>query len=155
MITTLQGWDDNSRLVTQTDDNGRATGYGYDAVDRKISETLADGEAWSRLYDTDSLNTQWTDPNGTTCLQMFDGIGRLVDKAVVPGAGVVGTTFERIGFDGASRATRIEGNDILGNTLTCRFEYDSLDNTTKDANAGTVDSVHDGVGNRTQVTIPA
>ncbi len=153
-IVTTQSWDDNSRLVGQTDDNGHATGYGYDAVNRKTSEALADGEAWGWLYDTDNQNTQWTDPNGTTCLQMFDGIGRLVDKAIVLGPGVVGTTFERIGFDGASRATRIEGNDILGNTLTCRFEFDSLDNTTKDQNAGTVDSVHDGVGNRTQVTYP-
>ncbi len=85
----------------------------------------------------------------------MDGLNRLKSKTVTRGPGVLGATYETIGYDGASQATKIETDDVLGGVLLCRFEYDSLDNTTKDANAGTVDSVHDGVGNRTQVTIPA
>ncbi len=153
-ITTLQGWDDNSRLVTQTDDNNHATTYGYDAKDRRTSETLADGTAKSWQYNEDDNNTQWTDANGTVCLHAFDGLNRLKTKTVTRGPGVLGATYETIGYDGASQATKIESDDILGGVLTCRFEYDSLGNTTKDQNAGTVDSVYDGVGNRVQCTYP-
>jgi len=42
-ITTAQTWDDTSRLVAQTDDNGKATTYTYDPLNRKTATRYADG----------------------------------------------------------------------------------------------------------------
>src|SRR5262249_42722405 len=42
-IALLQAWDDTSRLVSETDDNGCITRYAYDSLDRKIVTQHPDG----------------------------------------------------------------------------------------------------------------
>jgi len=156
VITTLQAWDDNSRLVTQTDDESKTTSYGYDAKDRRTRVTYADGTVWTYVWNEDNHNTQWTDANGTQCTQAFDGLERLKRREVAARpVYVLGATYEEFGYDGASQTTKVETDDIFGNTLLCRFEYDSMDNRTQDKQGSlSVDSVHDGVGNRTDILYP-
>ena len=106
-------------------------------------------------YDVDNHLTQWTDPNGTVCAHAFDGLDRLLSRAVTRGPGVRGAVGETHGYDGVSRRTLLATDDGAGNPVACLFAYDSLDNPTKDQQGAlSVDSVHDGVSNKTQCTYP-
>ena len=73
------------------------------------------------------------------------------------GSGVIGSTLEEFGYDGASRVTLARNNDgINPGTMACIFAYDSLSNRTRDDQMGiAVLSEYDGVGNRTKLTYPA
>ena len=156
VITTLQAWDDDSRLISQTDDNGHATAYGYDALNRLTTITYADMTTRTTAFDTDDHLTVWTDQNGTQADMTHDGLDRLLSRSVAPGPGVIGSTSETFGYDGASRVTLAQNNDgINPGMMDCLFEYDSLSNRTKDQQATlAVDSLYDAVSNRTQITYP-
>lgn len=158
-IETRQAWNDDSLLVSQTDDNNHVTGYTYDDQNRLIAITYADGTAWTRLFDSDDHVTQWTDQNGTVVsmnsIGAHDGLDRILSRGVTPGSGVIGSTSENFGYDGAGRLTYAANNDGVTGTVTSELEYDSLSNRTKDQQGGlSVDVVADAVSNRTEVTYP-
>ena len=156
IITTRQAWDDDSRLISQTDDNNHATGYTYDALNRLTAITYADTTTRTTQFDTDNHVTQWTDQNGSIVVMNYDGLDRLLGRTVTRGTGVVGSTLENFGYDGAGRTTLAQNDDgINPGTMDRLFEYDSLSNRTKDQQGIlSVDSVFDGVANRTQITYP-
>ena len=155
-ITTTRTFDDNSRVTDRTDDNGHTTSYDYDNLNRLTELTYDDGTSRTTQYDTDNRVSQWTDQNLTECDMSYDGLSRLLSRDVTPGAGVIGSTSEVFGYDGASRITFTENNDgFPEGTMTCDFTYDSMHNRTQDNQMGlAVDSVHDGVGNRIECTYP-
>jgi RHS repeat-associated core domain len=156
LITTRQVWDDDSRLVSQTDDNNHVTSYVYDGLNRMTGITYADLTTRTTQFDTDNHLIQWTDQNGTTVAMTYDGVNRLLGRTLgTHPAFVIGGTFETFGYDGNNRVTHAVNDDGIMGSMTCDFEYDSLSNRTKDQQGAlSVDSVYDGVSNRTQITYP-
>ena len=112
-IITRSQYDDDSALVAQIDHNGNTTSYQYDHLGRMLAVIYADKSKRSNVYNTDSQVASWTDPNGTLCNMSYDGLGRLLRRDVTPGTGVKGTTKELFHYDGASRTTLVQNDDIF------------------------------------------
>jgi RHS repeat-associated protein len=148
-LVTSQAFDDSSRLVSQTDDNGNTTNYLHDALDRQIQETFSDGTFRTETFDVHDNAVTGTNANGTTFNATFDLLERFSSRTFVPGPGVlVDTTFEQGAYNGLSRVTR-----AVDDNSTVTFTYDSLRNVRSETlNGLTVTSSHDGVGNRTSLS---
>ena len=155
-IITLQTWDCDSRLVSQTDANGHTTSYEWDEQNRKKKNILANGLFKQIFWNIDNQVAEWTDENQTSCQQTFNGLNLLLDRIVAPGPGVIGSNSESYGYDGARRPTKLDSPDgINPGVRALRLKWDSLSNLTQEDQAGKlVDSVFDGVGNRTSCTYP-
>lgn len=158
-ITTSQTWDDATRLVSQTDDNGNTTTYTFDALDRRTAETFADGTATTAAFDVHDNAVMTVDGNGSVVTSQYDLDNRLISKAIVPGAGVSpDTTAETFSYDGRSRLTLAEDNDSR-----VTRSYDSLSHVISETTffdapfteGLTTVCVHDGVGNHTSCTYPS
>ena len=156
-IRTTQTWDDDSLLTGRSDDNGHGTRYAYDGLGRLIETTFGNGTKRSQSYNTDNQVVAWTDQNGTTCTLTYDGLARTVERRANRATGVLGATVERIGYDGASRTTIVQSDDIFSSTLmNCVFRYDSLSNRVFDGQGAlSVLSSYDGVSNRLSCSYPA
>ena len=92
-IVTGQAWDDSSRLITQTDDNGNVTTYTYDALDRLVTTTVADQTTTTSTYDTHDNRLTMTDGNGTVATWTYDLLDRRTTTSVNRASGIVGTTW--------------------------------------------------------------
>jgi RHS repeat-associated protein len=170
-IVTRQTWDDDSRLTAQTDPNGNTTRHAYDSLGRRIVTRLADGtlrqvgggatwpagapqpdlSGFVSGYDSQNHPVTTTDPNGTVVTAVYDALGRLTGKAIVPGAGVsADTTFERFQYDGMSRMVRAEDDDSV-----VERRYDSVHHLTGESlNGQTTTSTFDGLGNALECRYP-
>jgi YD repeat-containing protein len=151
-IVTGQEWDANSRLAAQIDDNGNATRYAYDALNRRIVTQMADGTfhqvgsgaGWAKGapapdltgftsgYDEHDNALLTTDANGSVVTAVHDLLNRVISKTITPGAGVAeaangGTTLETYEYDGLSRMVQAQDNDSL-----VKREYDSMSNIVKE-----------------------
>jgi len=151
LIETIQVWDDSSRLVAEIDDNGNATEYFYDPLDRRTQIIFADGTGRDFEYDVHDNLMQEIDANGTTLRYGYDLLNRRIGtNALVIGAGVSGeTTFEVFGHDGLSRLVLAADDD---STIT--RTYDSLANVRSETlsvvgvgGGMTTAFGYDGVGN--------
>lgn len=158
-ITMTRTYDRNDRLVALTDDNGRTTTFTYDALDRKRSETFADGTSSSWTYDADDNVTTLTDAVGNVQTNTWDGLNRLVEKTVVPAAGVEGSTRWAFQYDGLSRVVLgTDENDAgdPGDDAVVEWRWDSLARLLVEVQgAFTVSSTVDGVGNGLALTYPS
>ncbi|UCC29379.1 MAG: hypothetical protein JSU86_14400 [Phycisphaerales bacterium] len=150
-IVTTQAWDDTSRLVGQTDDNGNTTAYIYDALNRMTTQDYADFTQHSYTYDVHDNRITATDANGSVATNTYDLLDRLTNRTIVPGAGVSSdTTFEIYRYDGLSRIVHAEDDDSL-----VTRSYDSLSRVTRETlNGQTTTSTYDGVGNQLTCTYP-
>ncbi len=151
-ITTRQAWDESSRLISQTDDNGNATVYIYDALDRKIATTYADGTVHHTVFDVHDNPVLTLDANGTYVTNQFDALDRLVRRDIAVGPGVSDdTTFENYRYDGRSQLVWAEDDDS-----TVQMDYDSLSRVLRDIQNGTVvASSYDPAGNLTALFYPS
>jgi RHS repeat-associated protein len=151
-ITTLYGWDRNSRLTSLADDNGNFTRYAYDALNRRTVETFADQTTRVYDYDRDDNVIRYTDNAGNIHSNRYDALDRLVAKDVARAPGVEGTTQWRFEYDGLSRRTKMTDNNdpaSPADDILCEFRYDSLNRLlTEVQGSRQVSSVFDGVGNR-------
>lgn len=122
-IMTLQTWDGNGRLTSQTDPNGNMTIYGYDALDRRILTQFADGVTRERqVYNRDGTLFSHLDARGVQTTYTYNEAAQRIAAAFgnVP-PGQEQTTFQAWRYDGLGNMTRAEDNDTI-----CSFEYDSL-----------------------------
>lgn len=149
-IVTSQGWDNTSRLISQTDDNGNSTTYSYDALNRRTATTYADGTVHRTTYNVHDNPITMTDANGSIATCTYDLNNRLNSKTITRGTGVLGTTFESFKYDGRSRLVLAKDDD---SEIT--RSYNSLSNMTREAlNGKTTISIYDGVGNMLSCTYP-
>ncbi|MGE4180793.1 MAG: RHS repeat-associated core domain-containing protein [Limisphaerales bacterium] len=157
-ITTLSSWDGNSRLISLIDDNGNATRYTYDALNRRVLETFADNTTKAYEYDGDDNVVRFTDNAGNVHQNRYDGVHRLVAKDVTRAPGVEGTTQWKFEYDGLSRRTlSFDNNDPAnaGDDALCRFQFDSLNRLVKEIQGShEILSTFDGVGNRVSLRYP-
>lgn len=150
-IVTGTSWDDSSRTIGRTDDNGNTTAYAYDALDRRVFELRADGTEHSYVYDVHDNVASSTDANGNVVTNTYDELNRLTNRSIAVGAGVSNeTTFEIYQYDGVGRLRRAEDNDAV-----VTRDYDSMSNVRRETlNGENVDSSYDGVGNQNFCTYP-
>ena len=158
-IVTSTTYDADSRVVTLTDNNSNTTRYVYDALNRKTSETLADGTTTSYGWDADSDLVTTTDNNGTVSNNTYDAIDRLMQTSITPAAGVIGTTLNTYQYDGLNRVTQMtDNNNPSDNTSasTVSFAYDSLSRVVEENQNAThaVDSAWYAQAQRTALTYP-
>ncbi len=151
-IVTRQAWDDTSRLVGQTDDNGNTTTYQYDPLNRKVTTVYADGTEWTYEHEAHDLEVRAEDANGNVVTSQYDLLDRVLRSDISPGPGVSNdTTFEVFEYDGLSRVVSAEDDD----SLVVRA-YDSLNNTIQEVlNGRTTQSAFDGVGNMIECIYPS
>lgn len=150
-IVVSNVWDDSFRLVARMDDNSNATTYAYDALNRMVQETLADGTGTTNSYDVhDNLVTR-RDANGNAMGSVYDLLDRMTTRTIVPGPGVsTNTTFESFHYDGLSRLVDAEDDDSI-----VQFQYNSLGGVlSQQLNGETTTSSFDGVGNTLQCIYP-
>ena len=151
-ITTFQIWDDNSRCVSRGDDNGNATAYDYDALDRPTATHSADGTSESSTFDVHDNKLTHTDANGTVVTNTYDALDRLTNRSIAVGPGVSNdTTFESYAYDGLSRKIESQDDDVI-QTFTWTSMSDFLSET---LNGDTTSATYDGVGNRLTLTYPS
>jgi RHS repeat-associated protein len=159
-ISTAITWDDSNRIISQTDDNGNATGKDYDSLNREIRKRFADGTQYDYAWDVHDTPIDFTDANGTVVTYTHDLNDRVTRRNVAPGVGVsTQAVLEIYSYDGLSRTTRAEDDDSL-----VTFCYDSLSHVIEEslqinpggpsATSGTVTSVFDGVGNKLRCVYP-
>lgn len=150
-ITTSQNWDDDSRLTAQIDDNGNATAYIYDPLNRLAATVCADSTGQTNYYDVHDNAVLSFDANGTAVINSYDLLNRLVRRDVNVGTGVSpATTFESFSYDGLSRLVKAQ-NDA---SLITR-SYDSLSHLTVEVeNSLTNRCRYDGVGNELECQYP-
>ncbi|MBW8017968.1 MAG: RHS repeat protein, partial [Planctomycetes bacterium] len=150
-IKTGRTYDDNSRLIGQTDDNGNTAGYEYDALNRWIRTTYADGTVVTSTYDVYDDTVGTVDAAGTVSVRGYDKLHRLTRGRHTPGTGVSNDpNFEDYRYDGLSRMVYAENN----NSVVTRA-YDSLSNTVEEVQSGRViRSTYDGLGNKLSCTYP-
>lgn len=145
-ITTTQSFDDSSRLIAQTDDNGHTTSYGYDSLDRRTSTTFADGTMTVESFDVHDNAVTMTDANANVVMNSYDVLDRLTQRTITVGPGVSNdTTFETYAYDGLDRLRSAVDDDS-----TVVLSYDSLGHIITDNQSGrAVNCTFDAAGNRT------
>ncbi|MEK6677459.1 MAG: hypothetical protein AABZ47_17630, partial [Planctomycetota bacterium] len=117
-------WDDSSRIVSLTDDNGNTTTYTYDPLDRVTAITYADGTQQVYGYNIFGNVFDSIDANGTIVVNEYDKLNRLVSRTVTPGPGVAAdTTQVTYKYDGLSRVVFAQDDDS-----TVVRKYDSYGN---------------------------
>ncbi|MBL4850239.1 MAG: RHS repeat protein, partial [Planctomycetes bacterium] len=119
-------YDRNSRLLSVRDDNGNQTSYGYDALNRKISQTNADSTQYLYVFDRDSNLRTVQDPNGSISTKSYDAIERMVQCSVTRAAGVLGTTLETFSYDGIGRIVQCTDNNGAQTDATIERVYNSV-----------------------------
>lgn len=121
-IVTARAYNLNGHLMSETDDKGNTTSYGYDSLNRRNTITYANTTAWSCTYYLRGLMKASTDPNGTVVDYTYDDDGRPVIETVAPGnPDVIGETTAQFQYDGLARLTSAQ------NTVsTVLREYDTL-----------------------------
>ncbi|MEU9961256.1 DUF6531 domain-containing protein [Streptomyces sp. NPDC050982] len=141
-------YDRNYRLTATVDGAGHRTTYGYDALDRQVSVTRADGAIARAAYDGVG-NTLWVvDENGTETVNLSDADGRIVERRS-SGKGT-DVEVERFNYDGLGRLI-----GATSDTGTIRWTYDSLSRPLTEERAGRlVSAFYDAAGNTVALAYP-
>jgi len=152
-------WDDNSRLLSVSDDKGNTTRYAYDSLNRKILDTFADTTTNQYFYDHDSNLIRLIDENGSQFTYTFDGINRMTRLSITRATGIGGTTEQIFEYDGLSRLTQATDNNDPGTAsddLAVTALYDSLSRKIEEIQQGgfVISADFDGLGNQIQLTYP-
>jgi len=159
-IKTMKTYDDSSRLVSETDDNGNATTYEYDALNRIARVVMPDGEDYKTTYDQNGNVSTYTDARDVVITQQYDLNNRLVSRAL-SGTIVPGTTSESYKYDGLGRL--IEATNDFAKIVR---KYDSRSNVVLEiqnvdapsflaSNDRIVQYDHDNANNLTQIVYPS
>jgi RHS repeat-associated protein len=160
-IVTTTIYDASSRVIALTDNNGNTTQHAYDALDRRISETLPDGTPPTiYTYDPDDNVITLKDNNRSLQTHSYDGLNRRTQTKVTPSATfmVIGTTLNTYQYDGLSRMTLMtDNNDPADPTSvsTVTTAYDSLSRVVEEVQNGhAIDSSWTAQARRTDLIYP-
>ena len=138
LVTLQTERDANSRVTSRTDDTANRTLYAYDALNRRVAQTNADGGWRTFSYNRDHDRIGERDENNTSHTFVYDGLGRLVSHQLTPdpaktnAAGLpmlTGTTLQTFAYDGLSRLIRSTDNNDpadANDDWVVETRYDSL-----------------------------
>ncbi|MBI4470144.1 MAG: hypothetical protein HY650_12565, partial [Acidobacteria bacterium] len=138
-VTLQTTWDANSRIIARVDDNGNATRYQYDNLNRGVRVVFADGTMNVHAYDADHNRLQTTDENRSVIARQYDGINRPINLNITRGSGVIGTTQQSFQYDGLSRLVRAVDNNEPGDSAddaVVTLAYDSLNRRLEEVQNG-------------------
>jgi len=125
-LTTLADvrfeYDDQGRLHTQTDQNGRQQHFQYDDHGRLITQLDEHNRTWRFDYDNAGRLVSQTDPSGRTT-EMRYGAFAQPEARVLPNG-----TEIRYEYDAERNLTAV----INGNGQAHRFEYDGCERLTRE-----------------------
>ncbi len=145
--TTLSEYDKNGNMVKLTDPNGRETNNTYDALNRLITTTDAEGIVVENEYDEAGNKTAVIDGKEQRTEFTYDGLNR---NTAITDAANKSTTFE---FDAINKMARV---DAKGQRT--EYGYDSRNRLTTVSYTGrTQDNrsyAYDATGNLLAVTEP-
>ena len=132
---TSNTYDKNGNKTSATDPRGNTTWFSYDARNRLITVTYADGTQKQTSYDAAGNKTEEIDENGFSTTFAYDALNRLVTQTrKMNGSGPdLVTTFS---YNNANR--KISVTDPNGNVTT--MAYDNLQRNT---------AITDALGNTT------
>lgn len=149
---TAQVWDDASRVVERTDPNGNTTSYTFDDADHLTAVGHPDGSRHTVTFDSRGNRTGWTDANGTTVVESYDEMDRLVRREVRPGPGVAtDTTTETYAYDVLGRLVA-----AVNDQHAVEWVHDrSSPSVTEEQDGRTVRSTYDGAGRRVALDHPS
>ena len=148
LVVTGTEYDANSRVASRADDLTNRTVYAYDALNRLVAQTNADGGTRTPTYDRDHNPTTLLDENNTLHTYVYDTLSRRVSHTIAPdnsktnSAGLpllVGTTFQTYAYDGLSRLIRGTDNNDPATTnddWTVTTVYDSLNRMVEEVQNG-------------------
>ncbi|MCI0633905.1 MAG: hypothetical protein L0206_08340, partial [Actinobacteria bacterium] len=158
-------YDRNDRIVGRRDDNGNLTEYAYSNRNQVIQEVHPDLSFSTFAYDPDGNLVLRIDPNGTSVVQSFDELDRLLSTTATPASGnpfgVIATTVQTFAYDGLGRMRlATDDNDGPANASIVEYDYDSLARVVVERNriggvAYPVSAGFDGVGNLKTLTHPS
>jgi len=115
--------DGEDRKMSETDQAGKVTRFGYDAAGRLAKVTDALGGETTYEYDEVSNRISQTDPNGNTKYWEYDNLGR-VTRHMLPDGKSESYVYDPNG-------NLIEKTDFNGDTVG--YEYDGYNRLTKKA----------------------
>ena len=155
-IVTTQTFDENSRLISQSDDNTNTTYYVFDSLNRRTQTIYSDGSREVSVFDTHNNPVLVTDRDSNTVAYVYDSLNRPVTNTITRAASVSGTTYEYHQYDGLSRIVRSQ-NDFSVVTRS----YDSLSHITRETQqllpggpTNVISSTFDAAGNRVSLKYP-
>ncbi len=169
--TTTYAYDDNRRVISATDSEGKGRTITYPTGGDTVKTTTfteKDGGVWQYTYDTEkgTLN-QKTDPQGGTTSYTYDANGNRLSFTEADGS-VTSYTYDAFGSmtsitDALGQTTGYTYNDFGQVTsvtdpagATTVYAYDDKGNLTRttDATGATTSYEYDGKGNLTKVITP-
>lgn len=152
-LVSKKEWDASSRLVAEIDALDRQVQYAYDAADRLISETYADGTSRSAEYNEFGDVIETLDANGSSNIQLHDANGRIYGRLITPGTTVASTTtFEAYDYDGLGRVVA-----AVNNASDFVRSYTTLGGISEETLNGayTIESAFDVAGSRVGMIYPS
>lgn len=148
LVTLTTEYDANSRVTWRTDDLTNKTSYAYDALDRRVAQTNADGGVRSWQFNRDRQVTALSDENRTVHRFTYDALDRRTRWQLEPEAGrtnaaglplLVGTTLQTFRYDGVSRLVHcLDNNDPTdpNDDWAVEARYDSLSRVVEEVQHG-------------------
>ncbi|GGX64947.1 DUF6883 domain-containing protein [Saccharospirillum salsuginis] len=122
LADTRFGYDDQGRLHTRTDLNGREQHYQYDDHGRLITQINEHNQAWRYDYDKAGRLVSQTDPGGRTTRLRYGPFAQPEAKILPNGREI------RYEYDTERNLTAL----INGNGRDHRFEYDGCERLTRE-----------------------
>lgn len=143
-------YDDQHRVTTSADPEGRTRGIAYSQTTETVKSTAfteKDGGVWSYSYDTQkgTLNSK-TDPKGGVTSYTYDAAGNRT-STTLPDGTATSSTYDAGG-------NMLTSTDALGQTTS--YSYNAFGQVTSitDPQGGNTTYVYDAKGNMTSLTDP-
>lgn len=152
MPTVTYGYDAVDRLITQTDPVGGVTSLVYDQLGNQVQATLPGARVWHMSVDTDGELLEATDPTGARTQATYNVLGEQVTSTQLvrsPASAAYTTTFQ---YDVLGNQTSV--TDPMGNVGTADYDAVGQVASTTDPLGHTTGYEYNLDGQPTTVTAP-
>jgi len=137
-------YDAFGRLLSRLDANGNGVSYGYDGLDRVVTQTDADKVLSLTTYDDVQRKNRVRLKNGQVNVQSFDQRGLLVSSEVLGGASQTSVGLTRYFYDAAGRLRQTM--DAAGVPSYKLYDASGCKSAEIAANGQLTEFVYDGAG---------
>lgn len=145
-LTTSIKYDLAGNIIKEIDGNGHVKLYGYDLLNRKISESV-NGKTTQYAYDLNGNNTSITDWRGNISTNVYDALDRLVKVYDAYGKLISEKAYN-------ANNTQISDKDALGAVTQYQYDKDNRLIATIDPLNHSTQKSYDAVGNVISETTP-
>ncbi|WP_421448564.1 DNRLRE domain-containing protein [Streptococcus suis] len=113
-----KAYDDDNRLVSETNELGQTTSYTHDSQGNILTETRFDGAVKTSTYDQNNHLLSVTDFAGQTTSHTYDAKGNLLSTSLADGTSITHTVDEQ--------GRILSTTDALGNTVQLAYDGANL-----------------------------